>query len=59
MNNQNKDAQKARNEYARRWRANNPDKVKAAQERYWVRRAEREAAEQQEKEEVTDGSLRK
>lgn len=31
----------ARREYARRWRAANPDKVKAAQERYWLKRAEK------------------
>ena len=38
-------ARKAKNEYARKWRANNREKVKAAQERYWERRAEREAQE--------------
>ena len=27
----------ARREYQRRWRKNNPEKVKAAQERYWRR----------------------
>lgn len=35
----------ARNEYSReyqkKWRASNPDKVKAAQIRYWNRRAEK------------------
>lgn len=27
-----------RNEYAKRWRAANKDKVKAAQERYWAKK---------------------
>lgn len=31
----------ARADYARKWRAKNPDKVKRAQERYWRRRAEK------------------
>lgn len=39
-------ARLARNAYARAWRAKNPEKVKAAAERYWRHRAEREAAEQ-------------
>ena len=38
-------ARKAKNEYARKWRANNREKVRAAQDRYWERRAEREAQE--------------
>lgn len=49
---------KARNAYAKKWRANNPEKVKAAQNRYWERRAEREAAAQAAetgKEEATNG----
>ena len=41
-------ARLARNAYARAWRAKNPEKVKATAERYWRRRAEREAAEQKE-----------
>lgn len=28
----------ARREYQRRWRQNNPDKVKAIQERYWEKK---------------------
>ena len=32
-------AQIAKREYARKWRAENRDKVKAANERYWLRRA--------------------
>lgn len=43
-------ARAARNAYARKWRKNNPDKVRANNERYWIRRAEREAAEAAEKE---------
>lgn len=31
-------AARARREYHRQWRAKNPDKVKAAQQRYWARR---------------------
>lgn len=33
-------AEEARREYFRRWRKNNPEKVKAAQLRYWQRKAE-------------------
>ena len=36
-------ARQARNAYAREWRKNNPEKAKAAHDRYWARRAEREA----------------
>ena len=43
-------ARTARNAYARAWRAKNPEKVRAAAERYWARRAEREAAEQEKQE---------
>lgn len=35
----------ARAEYAENYRKMHPEKVKAAQERYWQRRAERLAAE--------------
>ena len=42
-------AKKARNAYARKWRAENKDKVKAANERYWLRRAEREMEQQKSK----------
>ena len=30
---------KAHREYKREWRKNNPDKVKAANERYWLKKA--------------------
>ena len=33
-------AKQARREYKRRWNQNNPDKVKAAQERYCDKKAE-------------------
>ena len=29
----------ARREYAREWRKRNPERVKATQERYWMRKA--------------------
>lgn len=32
----------ARNKYLREWRRRNPDKVQAQQERYWMRKVERE-----------------
>jgi DUSP27; dual specificity phosphatase 27 (putative) len=45
-------AQNAKREYARKWRAENRDKVKAANERYWLRRAVKTmaAADEPEKE---------
>lgn len=36
------EAKQARAAYMREWRANNPEKEKAARARYWERRAERE-----------------
>lgn len=40
-----KAAREASNAYKREWAKRNPDKVKAAQERYWVKKAkEREEA---------------
>ena len=32
-------ARKLRAEYLRKWRAKNPEKVRAAQERYWMKKA--------------------
>lgn len=32
-------AVQARREYAKKWRKANPDKVKAAQKRYWEKKA--------------------
>lgn len=36
-----------RNAYKRRWRAKNPDKVKASNERYWERKAEKKVREEE------------
>lgn len=41
----NEAAKEARRKYVREWQRNNKDKVKAAQERYWTRKAQA-AAEQ-------------
>lgn len=41
-------AKEARRAYKRKWAKENPDKVKAAQERYWTKKAQEAAAEQQE-----------
>lgn len=37
----------ARREYMREWRKNNPDKLKAAQERYWLKKAAEIAAKRE------------
>lgn len=42
--NEKKLAAEARNAYARKWRAANPDKVRANNANYWLRRAVKEAA---------------
>lgn len=34
-------AKQAKNEYMKKWRAKNKDKVKAAQERYWEKKAQK------------------
>ena len=41
----NEAAREARRAYKRAWNKANPDKVKAAQERYWTRKAEQAEAE--------------
>ena len=33
------EARRARNEYRRKWRKENPEKIRAQQERYWEKRA--------------------
>ncbi len=43
----NEQAAAARREYKRQWAKNNPDKVKAAQERYWTKKAAKAAEEKQ------------
>lgn len=40
-------ARKARNQYAREWRARNRDKVKANNVRYWARRGATEAKQEE------------
>lgn len=49
-----KSARDARNNYYRRWRANNKDRVRAYNARYWAKRAERMAQEQAAGKEVKD-----
>ena len=44
----------ARAEYARRYRKEHPDRVKATQEKYWLRRLERERAAAEQGEAGTD-----
>lgn len=55
MNTRNEAAVAARREYQRKWRHKNPDKVKAATDRYWAHKAEREAAEREKEEGSQDG----
>lgn len=46
-------AMEARRAYKREWAKRNPDKVKAMQERYWQRKAEQAAEDEQHPEEQT------
>ena len=46
----------ARKRYYKQWRQKNADKVRASNERYWARRAEREALENQTKKGVVDNA---
>lgn len=39
------EAKQARREYRRQWQRNNPDKVRAYNERYWNKRAAAQAAQ--------------
>ena len=41
----NEQAKAARRDYKRKWAKQNPEKVKAQQERYWTKKAEQEAAQ--------------
>ncbi len=43
--NEKKRAAEARNAYARKWRAANPDKVRVNNANYWLRKANKEADE--------------
>lgn len=50
-------AREARRAYKREWNRKNRDKVKAAQDRYWARKAaQMEAEEQDQGEEVPGGA---
>jgi hypothetical protein len=40
-------ARQERNRHLREWRANNKDKVKEYNERYWIKKAEKLAAERE------------
>ena len=40
-----KAAREAKNRYLREWRKRNPERVRAAEERYWARKAKEEAKE--------------
>lgn len=42
-------AKEARAAYQREWRRRNPDRVREINERYWMRRAEKELAKRSEK----------
>ena len=53
--NEKKLAAEARNAYARKWRAANPDKVRANNTNYWLRRAAKEAARKEAEERREDG----
>ena len=49
-------AKEARRAYKREWNRKNRDKVRAAQERYWARKAAAAAAESADKEETEAGA---
>lgn len=53
--NEKKLAAEARNAYARKWRAANPDKVRANNANYWLRRAAKEAARKKAEQTGKDG----
>lgn len=42
-----------RRRYAREWRAKNPEKVKAANQRYWERRARERVSTEDKRQEVS------
>ena len=54
--NEKKLAAEARNAYARKWRAANPDKVRANNANYWLRRAAKETARKEAEEAGKDGN---
>lgn len=53
LNDEQRAAAEARNAYARAWRAANKDKVRASNQRYWMRRAERQKKVERKGEEVS------
>ncbi len=50
----NSKAREARREYKRNWQRKNRDKCRAQQERYWTKRAEREAQKAHDTNEVQE-----
>lgn len=50
-----KSARDARNDYYRQWRANNKDRIREYNARYWAKRAERMAQEERESEVKNNG----
>ena len=42
-------AREAKNKYKREWRKNNPEKVRAANVRYWEKKARGESEQQQDR----------
>lgn len=48
-------AAEARNAYARKWRAANPDKVRVNNMNYWLRRAAKENTQREAEEKRKDG----
>ena len=53
--NEKKLAAEARNAYARKWRASNPDKVRVNNANYWLRKAAKENAQKEAEEKGKDG----
>jgi hypothetical protein len=52
-------AKEARRQYKRQWAKNNPEKVRAQQERYWAKRAAAQAEQaNQEQTETEEGQCR-
>ena len=51
-------AKEARRQYKRQWARKNREKVKAAQERYWAKRAAAQAEQEQEPEEMEGAQCR-
>lgn len=48
----NEQAAEARRAYKRKWARENPDKVRAQQERYWTRKAEETEQAQKQEEQI-------